>query len=139
MWHPWRRLRDLPEVGLEWQDRDDQYGHYDFIRDCITITSGMDQAERRCTLTHELIHRERGPVPAHLADKEEEIVCDLAARRLITLEALLDGMVWCYSEHELAEHLWVDDDTLVTRLRNLTPDESDYLETELYRREVEFG
>jgi hypothetical protein len=35
-----------------------QHGHRIWL--CRTLT----QAERRCTLTHELVHRERGPVPA---------------------------------------------------------------------------
>lgn len=64
-WHPWRMLRDrcievdvscrgrLPDrvMGLQLGGR---------IWLCATLT----QAERRCTLTHELVHRERGPVPA---------------------------------------------------------------------------
>ena len=57
---------------------------------CRTLT----QAERRCTLTHELVHRERGPVPRDpaAAAAEERAVDEIAARRLITLGSLVDGL-----------------------------------------------
>lgn len=136
MFHPWRALRDLPHIDLFWQESDVELGHSTFEPPCITITSGMTQAERRSTLTHELIHHERGSVPAINENAEERIVDDLAARRLIPLDVLLDKMVYCYDEHELAEVLWVDVPTVVTRLRNLTRAESEYLNDELYRREL---
>ncbi len=137
MWHPWRRLRDLTEVRLEWQDTDDEWGHYDFARDCVVIATGMTQAERRCTLTHELIHRERGPVPPHLQEKEEEIVRDLTARRLIGMAELAEAMLWSYDEFEIAEELWVDEPTVTDRLRNLSAHESRFLRDELYKREAD--
>lgn len=136
--HPWRSLRDRRELGLEWEDSDEFLGHFDHSCDKVTITTGMSQAERRSTLTHELIHHERGPVVPGCEAAEERVVDDLAARRLISLEALVDGMVWCYGEAELAEHLWVDLPTLVTRLRNLSPAESKFLNDELDRREKTF-
>lgn len=136
--HPWRSLRDRIELDLGWQDSDDELGHFDFECQRVTITSGMSQAERRCTLTHELIHHERGPVAAGCEAAEERVVDDLAARRLIPLDALIDGMVWSYGELELAEHLWVDEGTLVTRLRNLSAAESKFINDELDRREMTF-
>lgn len=137
MWHPWRRLRDLAETRLEWQDTDDEWGHYDFAADCITIATGMTQAERRCTLTHELIHRERGPVPEHLREKEEEIVRDLSARRLIPMRDLAEAMLWSYDEYEIAEELWVDEPTVADRLRNLSEAERTFLREELDKREAD--
>jgi hypothetical protein len=136
--HPWRQLREHGETELGWQDSDTHLGHYDFTCDRVVITTGMSQAERRSTLTHELIHKERGPVAPGCESAEERVVDDLAARRLITLEDLIDGMVWCYGEHELAEHLWVDHATLVTRLRNLSAAESRFINDELDRREMTF-
>lgn len=139
MWHPWRALRHLPEVRLEWQDVDHEMGHYDFAADCITITSGMTQAERRCTLTHELIHRERGPVAEHLREKEEAIVRDLTARRLIPLHALMEAIMWSYNELEMSEELWVDEGIVRDRLAGLDPIEVAQVEHELGKREEHFG
>lgn len=136
--HPWRSLRTLQDLDLGWQESDDELGHFDFARNRVTITSGMSQAERRSTITHELIHYERGPVAPGCEEAEERTVDDLASRRLISLEALVDGMVWCYGEQELADHLWVDLPTLVTRLRNLSAAESRFLNDELDRREMTF-
>lgn len=86
---------------------------------CRTLT----QAERRCTLTHELVHRERGPVPADpaAAAREEAIVEEISARRLITLPQLADGLRWSRHPRELAEALWVDQPTLHTRMATLDP------------------
>ncbi len=93
---------------------------------CRTLT----QAERRCTLTHELVHRERGPVPTDpaAAAREERIVHEIAARRLITLPQLVDGLRWTREPHQLAEHLWVDIPTLRTRMATLDPIETAELE-----------
>ncbi|WP_234802321.1 hypothetical protein [Mycolicibacterium fortuitum] len=96
---------------------------------CRTLT----QAERRCTLTHELVHHERGPVPADpaAAAREEQIVDEIAARRLITLPQLADGLRWSRQPRELAEHLWVDQPTLQTRMATLDPLEVADLEYDL--------
>jgi hypothetical protein len=99
----------------------------------IWLSRGMTQAERRCTLTHELVHRERGPVPRDPAEaaREERIVDEIAARRLITVPALADGLAWTRHPRELAEHLWVDEPTLQTRMATLDPVEVAQLEHRL--------
>lgn len=85
---------------------------------CRTLT----QVERRCTLTHELIHQERGLVADPAAAAREELVVDeIAARRLITLPALIDGLRWSRQPRELADQLWVDEPTLHTRMNTLDP------------------
>lgn len=121
-WHPWRTLREqhddvvvscrygLPDriMGLQLGDR-------------IWLSRILTQAERRCTLTHELVHRERGPVPTDPvgAAREERMVDEISARRLITLDALVDALRWSRRSRELAERLWVDQPTLDTRLTTL--------------------
>lgn len=62
----------------------------------IWLCRTLAQAERRCTLTHELVHRERGPVPTDpaAAAREEQIVDEITARRLITLSQLAEGLRW---------------------------------------------
>lgn len=99
----------------------------------IWLCRKLTQAERRCTLTHELVHRERGPVPHDLAeaDREEQIVNEISARRLITLPSLVDGPRWTRGPHQLAEPLWVDRPTLNTRMASLDPVEVAELENRL--------
>jgi hypothetical protein len=89
----------------------------------IWLAHGLTQAERRCTLTHELVHRERGAAPADpaAAAREERAVDEIAARRLITTDALIDGLRWSRQPRELAEHLWVDEPTLQARMTTLDP------------------
>jgi hypothetical protein len=112
-------------------------GCADPIADAITITVGMTQAERRSTLTHELIHLERGTAvePRHIASEERHVERE-SARRLITVEDLVDALRWSRDEHELADELWTDVDTVRTRLTNLSPVEKQYIEAELDRREA---
>jgi hypothetical protein len=99
----------------------------------IWLARGLTQAERRCTLTHELVHRERGPVPHDpaAAAREERQVDEIAARRLITTEALVDGLRWTRQLDDLAEHLWVDRPTLNVRMATLDPLEVAELEHHL--------
>lgn len=58
------------------------------------------------------------------------MVEQIAARRLVSLDALVDAVRWCGTESlaELAEHLWVDVTAVRARLTALT---------ELERRVVE--
>ncbi len=132
--HPWRLLRTRHpdvEVSCRYQLPDRlmgvQYGRRILL--CRTLT----QAERRCTLTHELVHRERGPVPTDpaAAAAEERTVDRIAARRLITLGSLVDGLRWTRDPHQLAEHLWVDVPTLRVRMSGLDAVEVAELENRL--------
>lgn len=130
-WHPWRRLRDLTHVGLAWQDVDDEMGHVDWLPPCVTITVGMTQAERRCTLTHELVHLERGPCPPGDEEREEKIVEREAARLLIDIRKLGESLAWASCPEEAADELWVDVPTLRARLAGLHPSERHYLRERL--------
>lgn len=123
LWHPWRHARYRhPNVTIECGHRlDGVMGEVDgnIVRLCRTLT----QAERRCTVTHELIHIERRgrehPDPA----VEELIVERETARRLIQLAQLIDAFQWFRHPAlvDLAEELWVDQTTALCRLENLTP------------------
>lgn len=122
MWHPWRRLRALAHVDLHWADlpagvRGVTAGNR------IWLDLSQLQAERRCTLAHELEHLERGH-DGCVSGAEERRVREAAARRLITLERLLDVAAWTRCPAEAAEELWVDEDTLNARLEGLTPSEA---------------
>lgn len=127
--HPWHRLRELAHVRLEWVDDDEAMGHTDFT--CIRLTLGMTQAERRCTLTHELVHIERGPCEPGDEVREEEIVERLAARLLIDMRKLAETLAWAPDTDSAAAELWVDIPTLQARLRGLHPSERAYLRKRL--------
>ncbi|TXI62213.1 hypothetical protein [Mycolicibacterium mageritense] len=124
LWHPWRALRDHHndvDVSCRYRLPDHIMGLQRGAR--IWLCRTLTQAERRCTLTHELVHRERGPVPTDpaAAAREERVVDEIAARRLITFGQLADGLRWSRQPRELAEHLWVDEPTLHTRMATLDP------------------
>lgn len=117
MHHPWRELRALKQLDVHWKDLGDD-GPQGKIEGCtITLTTGMTQVERRCALTHELIHHERGILPVH-DPAEEAAVEGEVARRLISI----DGLIWVtklgLSIELAAEELWVREDLLVRRVRS---------------------
>ncbi|QIX48902.1 hypothetical protein HFP48_04595 [Rhodococcus sp. DMU1] len=137
-WNPWRYLsRNHPHMKVNCRyplpgTRAGLLTVHGIYLDCR-----LNQAGRRCTLQHEIEHLERGPVPdhPHFAALEEHIVDVLAARRLIALPHLFDALLWTKHPIELADELFVDLDTLSTRLEHLTPRERGYINLELARRQ----
>lgn len=96
----------------------------------IVLDEGLTQAERRCTLLHELVHRMRGD--CHVEDDREmsrqERDCHLTvARLLIPLDRLRAAMRYGRDPDELAEELWVDLETLQARILGLSKDEAAYV------------
>jgi hypothetical protein len=135
-WHPWQHAGEhYPHVTISCRHELPhrvwglQSGHM------IWLCRRLNQARRRCTLTHELIHLERGPVPTEpiARAKEERAVSVTAARRLIPIAALIDAYRWCPGGNvsELAEELWVDVPTLRVRMTALDPFEVAELEHQL--------
>lgn len=133
-YHPWRHLRaqqswtfvtaELPEhrrAQTDWTTR------------TVTIAKGLTQAKRRCSLAHELVHMERGPVAAdaRTAAREERLVEAIMARRMIELRDLGEALAWSQYPADVADELWVDGPTLRARLDNLTDAERAYLEARL--------
>lgn len=99
-----------------------QSGRVDWARRVVTVDCRLSAAQRRCTLAHELVHVERGPVPADpwLAAREEAAVEAEAARRLIPLEALAGALAWSRRPVEVADELGVDVQTLMVRVGGLS-------------------
>lgn len=129
MIHPWRRLRALTEVTLEWHEGGDM-GFTDFDRKVISIRRGMTQAERRCTVMHEVLHWHRGPVTVGMADHEEVQVRKETARLLLpTVKLIGDAYEWaCGDDEAAADDLWVDVHVLRDRMTWMThPGERGYL------------
>lgn len=127
---PYALLAGLPNLTLEiTRLNDDEMGRWVPHRQAILLDDRLDQAERRCTLVHELIHYLSGDeiLAPELAAAQERLCRDRAARVLISLSALADALRWSEHADEIADQLWVDEATLWDRIENLTPEERNYL------------
>lgn len=122
MFHPWGILRKLAHIRLSWVLMPDLVPGRTNGVDIIWMDKRLDQVERRCTLTHELIHIERHHTGCQPASVELQ-VCLETARRLIPIEALAASLRWSTWPAELSDELWVTQDVLRDRLRGLTEDE----------------
>lgn len=122
VFHPWRTLSRLSDVELRWARPEGLLGFWCNRTRTITLHADQNQAERRCTLTHELLHAERGDTTCDWRTHRD------AARLLIDLDRLGEALAF-YGDDltQLAEELWVDEDTLRTRLQHLHPSERGYL------------
>ena len=131
--HPWRRLRELAHVTLEWHDAGPM-GVTTHSTSTISIRRGLTWEERRCTVQHELVHVERGPVPAGLAAKDEESVRRETALRMIPdIRPVGDAIAWALTEQEAARELGVDVPVLRYRLKHMRPQEKAWLHARLDR------
>lgn len=120
--HPWRVLRDhWPHIDLHYADLPPGvWGLSD--ASTIWLDEGLSQAERRCTLLHEIIHRERGDDQCQDEATEAAIQVEVA-RRLIPYAVLESALLWARDVLELADELWVDVETAQARLDHLHPSE----------------
>lgn len=137
MYHPWREARKRAHLNIEFQQLVD--GRRGCLRgDDITINTSDDQAQRRCTVAHELVHDERRVFPRDrvLRAREETTVERIAARRLIQLDALVDALLWSRDARETAAELWVDVPMLIALVQSLTDRERDWIDQQLQERGV---
>jgi hypothetical protein len=129
---PWRALGECEGVRLVVADLPGTLrGQIDFATRTITLHPRLLPVERRCTLAHELVHLERGPVLVRLTPREERIVATIAARRLLPIEALADALRWSDDPHVLADELAVDVRTVRVRLATLSDDERAFVHNRL--------
>lgn len=122
---PWRMLRSHAHVSYDSAEMA-ELGRYYPAEAAILLRKGLTQAERRCTLAHELAHHrlKHQVVCDRTAGVRQEVEADaLAARWLISLEDLADAELWGRYPAEVAEELWVDLPTFKARIRGLTTDE----------------
>lgn len=134
MEHPWRRFRAESHWRLSFAHLPgDVVGTTNHTTKTVTLDRRLTQAERRCTIAHEVEHIRRGPPPADpvLAAREEEAIDRAVARQLICIRALGEAMAWSRDKHEVADELWADVPTLEARLRGLHPSERAYLKRRL--------
>lgn len=132
--HPWRRLRELgAHVTLAWHD-DGPMGSTTHSTTTVSLRRGLTWAERRCTLQHELLHIETGPLPRGLRAKDEERVRRETALRMIPdIRPVGDAIAWSLSEDEAADELGVDVPVLRYRLKHMSPQEQSWLRARLQR------
>lgn len=145
-YNPWADLRSRPQVRLAWRPPEiaDALGTVDPDTGEIVIAPGLTFEERRCTIAHELAHLDRGDT-GHDPDhpdawryelRDEEATEQLAARRLIWIDDLIDALApghdWC----RVAAELEVDLTTLFARMRGMSDRERAYVWAELDRREA---
>jgi hypothetical protein len=103
----------------------------------IALRAGTSAAQRRCTLTHEIVHLERGTGDCGpWAAREEQLVQQEVARRLIPPGRLREALREAGGDADrraLARLLDVDLETLQVRLALLSPVERARLRGELAR------
>lgn len=132
---PWRHLRSLVHLRLDFTDDDDLLdgadARYFHTVGRLVMDKRLDtQVARRSVLAHELGHAVRGDLPcgSDLLDARQECAVDRwAARQLIELPALADALRWSDDPDEVAAELWVERELLEVRLRHLHPSERAYL------------
>lgn len=129
--HPWRGLRLRERITLAWHDGGPM-GWSRHSTQTVSLRSDLTYAERRCTLEHELIHLERGPVPVGWVAQDEERVRRETARRMLPcIREIGEALAWAACEDEAADELAVDRYVLRYRLRHLHPAERGYLHNRL--------
>lgn len=140
--HPWRTLREMPEVEVYWtRDSavlDGAQSWWYPQQSLIVMDSRLRQVQRRCALAHELAHRERddGPCSDDRSAWRQEVAADrYAARWLIDIEKLGDAIVWAHSLAEAADELWVTGHMLQVRLDALHPAERHHLRRRIDERD----
>ena len=125
---PWHALAEFDHVRVVFDDLPPRRrGEIDFGTETITLQRRLDPTAQRCTLAHELVHLERGPVVMCHAPREERAVAAIAARRLVPIEALAEALRWSQDERAVADELSVDVRTVRARLRSLTDVERAFL------------
>lgn len=111
----------------------------------IAIDDRLTRTERRCALAHELAHIDlehhhqaagNGQGTSRIARRNEAEADQLAARRLITLEDLVEHVPGASCRWELAERLDVTEHVLAVRHEHLHPSERAYLKQRLERGEL---
>lgn len=136
--HPWRRLRELAHITLEWHVGG-RKGRSKHSTQTISLRENLSQAERRSALAHEIEHLEGGPAIVGYVRQDERVVTTRAACWLIPFENLAQAIVWANDERELADELWVDVTTVRARLAALTNTESIELERRMLSAERSFS
>lgn len=131
---PWTDLGGRPEICCDTHSLELPTGGGWWLPDVagIVLDRRMSRVERRCALAHELRHVDHGdrqiahvgPDGPRQARRQETRADIAAARRLITIRALLDALLAHPDDPAIvAEHLDVTEHVLAVRLRHLNATE----------------
>lgn len=137
---PWADLRqNWPHVTVVIEEMtDDLLGEVRDDGQVIALRAGTSAAQRRCTLTHELVHLERGILDCGpWLQREEGLVHAEVSRRLIPLDALaaaIRALGGADDPAALAHWLDVDGETLAIRLSRMSSSERAALRRSLARQ-----
>lgn len=132
-WNPWRALRDLGDVVLV---RDVPLAGprglaivFPDGEPVVALDPALSRVERRSVLAHELVHLERGILPQdapdHVVAREERLVDDETARRLVPADELravaasLLDVAEAVEAWQLAEHFDVTEAVIHRRVDEL--------------------
>ncbi|QXN74251.1 IrrE-like protein [Gordonia phage Aleemily] len=97
----------------------------EWVGDTIYLDRDLSPEQARCTLTHEIVHLERG-VPCDVDDPAEEAIVEgIAARKLIDMADYVDIMVRMTLNNfqQIADELNVDTTMLAMRVTDFSPAE----------------
>jgi hypothetical protein len=118
MFQPWGMLRQLAHIAIIWTR---PHSHSPAATDGtsrIWLDPELTRIERRCALTHELIHIQHQHHGCQLPAIERRVRWE-AARLLVKFEHLVYHARWAHSLPELAEELSVTEAVLIDRLQTL--------------------
>lgn len=136
--NPYQWLAEVPQIEMKvMRLPDGEMGRWIPSRRLIVLDDRLTQVERRVTLVHELVHAvndDRADLPRYLETKQERACCETTARLLIPIRDLADALTWSQDEHDVADALWVDVETVRERIDNLTPLEKVYIESRIAAR-----
>lgn len=122
MYNPWGKLRTLAHIVIIWTR---PHSHAPAATDGtsrIWLDPTLNQIERRCALTHELIHIKYRHFGCQAPAIERTVRWEAAAL-LVSFEHLQQQVPWAVSLEELAEELSVTEAVLIDRLQLLDGDE----------------
>lgn len=148
VYHPWRHLRRLFNDGVGTTlsiepTPGDRPAWYSPAADHILMRPDLLQVERRCSLAHELAHKDLGhsgtctyPDSRRQGARTELAADRLAARRLIALPAFIDALCWSDDRSEVAEMLWVTERILNVRIDAMYGGEQETVRAALVARGV---
>lgn len=100
----------------------------------IWLDKRLLQVERRCAVTHEMVHVALGHTDCQ-PEASEARVRRITAEKLITTWQLADAVSWAMSTAEMADELWVTPDVLRDWLAMMSPGERALIVEALRSRE----
>lgn len=124
MYHPWRELRALEHVSLHFVT--DLPRGVDGLTDghaTIWMRKGMAQVQRRCVLTHELVHIDREHRGHQDDEAEASVRLEVAHLLIPDVHHLAATLAWADDMYEAAGELWVTPEVLTVRMEDLHPAE----------------